>query len=215
LPRLSLVVRHGEVPENPPPPKQYDDTQLLAAVRAGDTRAATAIYERSRPVVARTIRKLLQRPDQEHEDLCQQVMVEIVRTVDSYRGECPFSAWVGLLTARVVYKSLRRRQLERRLLTAISAPEPIFSDGQPARQALHRSTIARIRKHLEQLDRDRTWAFLLHDVHGYDLREMAQIMGTSVAAAQSRLVRGRRDLHERIAADPELTGELVRRVGRK
>jgi RNA polymerase sigma-70 factor, ECF subfamily len=214
LPRLSLVVRRGDEPETAAP-QQFDDTQLLAAVRAGDTRAATAIYERSRPVVSRTIRKLLQRPDQEHEDLSQQVMVEIVRTIDSYRGDCPFAAWVSLLTARVVYKSLRRRQLERRLLTAISAPEAPLTDGPPARQAMLRSTIARIRTHLDQLDRDRTWAFLLHDVHGYDLREMAQIMGTSVAAAQSRLVRGRRDLHDRIAADPELASELVRRVGRK
>ena len=180
-------------------------------MRAGNATAATAIYERSRPVVARTIRRLLRRYDHEQEDLCQQVMVEIVRTIDSYRGECPFTAWVGVLTARVVYKSLRRRQLERRVLADSAPPDGISSD-QPAIRALHRSTIQRIRKHLAYLDLSRAWAFLLHDVHGYDLREMAQIMGTSVAAAQSRLVRGRRDLHDRIAADPELADELVRRI---
>ena len=206
-------MRRGEEADNPAQPPWFDDTQLLAAVRAGDTRAAAAIYERSRPVVSRTIRRLLGRPDHEHEDLCQQVMVELVRTVDNYRGECPFAAWVGLLAARVVYKSLRRRQQERRLLADTAMAEAVSPD-QPARQALHRSTIARVRKHLDDLDRDRAWAFLLHDVHGYDLREMAQIMGTSVAAAQSRLVRGRRDLHERIAADPELAGDL-RRTSRK
>lgn len=207
-----MARRDGE--PNPQAAPAFDDTQLLAAVRAGDARAATAIYERSRPVVSRTIRKLLDRWDQEHEDLCQQVMVEVVRTIDSYRGECPFAAWVSLLTARVVYKSLRRRQMERRFFADTAAAEAVSTD-QPAHRALHRSTIERIRTHLARLDRDQAWAFLLHDVHGYDLREMSGIMGTSVAAAQSRLVRGRRDLHLRIAADPELAGDLVRRAGPK
>jgi RNA polymerase sigma-70 factor (ECF subfamily) len=213
LPELRLVHGHGDAPEKACAP-QFDDTQLLAAVRAGDTRAAAAIYERTRPVVVGTVRRLLQRADQEHEDLCQQVMVEVVRTIDTYRGECPFTAWVGLLAARVVYKNLRRRQLERRFLSDTLPPEALSTD-QPARQAVNRSTIARIRKHLATLDRDRAWAFLLHDVHGYDLREMAQIMGASVSAAQSRLVRGRRDLHELIASDPDLRGELVRRTGKR
>jgi RNA polymerase sigma-70 factor (ECF subfamily) len=211
-PKLRLVHVRGDDPDDVSAP-QFEDTQLLAAVRAGDAKAAAAIYERTRPVVARTVRRLLQRADQEHDDLCQQVMVEVVRTIDNYRGECPFTAWVSVLAARVVYKSLRRRQLERRFLSGTLPPDGVSTD-QPARQAMHRSTIERIRKHLASLDRDRAWAFLLHDVHGYDLREMAQIMGASVTAAQSRLVRGRRDLHELIASDPDLTDELVKRTGK-
>lgn len=211
-PRLKLIIGPGAI-AGAGRESRIDDTQLLAAVRAGDAKAANALYLRARPVVERTIRKLLGRSDQERQDIFQQVMVEIVRSVDAYRGDCPFDAWMSILAARIVYKALRHRRVERRVFEDSWPPPDVAGPDHPARRTMLRSTIDRVRRHLDDVDRDRVWAFLLHDVHGYELREMATIMGTSVAAAQSRLVRGRKDLHKRIAGDPELAGELVRTEG--
>jgi RNA polymerase sigma-70 factor (ECF subfamily) len=207
-----LVVDRGA---SAAPPPRFDDTQLLAAVRAGDARAANALYLRGRPIVERAIRKLLGRSDQDHKDIFQQVMVELVRSIDAYRGDCPFDAWIRMLAARVVFKAVRHRRVERRVLDDTWPPPDFVGSDQPAHRAMLRSTIDRVRRHIDDIDHDRGWAFLLHDVHGYDVREMAAIMGTSVAAAQSRLVRGRKELHERLAADPELAGELVRWEGER
>jgi len=208
-PKLKLLVgRRDSVPGLPP----IDDVQLLAAIRAGDGRAAEALYERSRPIVERTLRKLLGRSDPEHQDLFQNTMIEIVRTIDRYRGECPLDGWIATLAAHVVFKDLRHRRVERRVLTDTLPFEPIGAD-EPALRASLRSTIDRVRDHLARMDAGRAWAFLLHDVHGYDLREMAQIMGVSASAAQSRLVRGRKEIHDRIAGDPELANQLERTEG--
>jgi RNA polymerase sigma-70 factor, ECF subfamily len=214
-PKLRLVIARRESEgAGPPTPPPIDDIQLLAALRAAAPGAAEALYERSRPIIGRTLNRLLGRSDPEHQDLSQQTMVEVVRTIDRYRGECPLDAWIATLAAHVVYKHIRHRKVERRVLTDALPFEPAASD-QPAHRVTLRSTIARVCGHLASIEPGRAWAFLLHDVHGHDLREVAQIMSISPAAAQSRLVRGRKDLHARVAADPELATELERTEGRE
>ncbi|WP_394850378.1 sigma-70 family RNA polymerase sigma factor [Pendulispora brunnea] len=183
-----------------------DDAQLIAAIRANDDLAATAFHDRLYPCVSRTIQRLLGRRDADYEDLIQLSMVELIQSFDRYRGECSLESWASTIASRAVYNHLRRRKRER----LIFAPPPP-DDLDPAklsRTLSARNTMQRVRGHLAELNPEKAWTFLLHDVCGYDLREIATITGVSVAAAQTRLVRGRCELHERLAEDPELRGAL-------
>ncbi len=199
-----------EIAEPRLPAPTLDDSQLLASVRTGDPDAAAALHDRLRPVVERAIRRLLGRRDRDHEDLTQQVMIEVVYTIDRFRGDCPLDAWASTVAAHVVYNHIRRRTTERRIFDAARLED----DDAPAslrslsRDTAARSTLKRVMAHLDAIDEVKAWTYVLHDVCGYDLREVAEITESSVAAAQSRLVRGRRELRERLAADPELAPML-------
>ncbi len=192
-----------------PPPSlpspSLDDNELVAALRRGDTEAATAAYRRLRPIVARTIARLLGYGDRDVEDLEQLAMIEVITTIGRFRGDCSLNSWASTVAAHAVFKHIRRRKLERRIFDA-TPPEdrPIAARGDVAQEHGDRHSLARIQKHIDGMDPLKAWTYLLHDVAGYDLREVAEITEASVAAAQSRLVRGRRELHDRIAADPEL-----------
>ncbi len=195
---------------NRPRAPAFDDTELLAALRAGDTSASTALHDRVRPQVDRTISRLLGRRDPDHADLAQLAMIEIVYTIDRYRGDCSLDSWTSTLTARVVYKQIRKRQTERRILGTLDAEDYVArAPATTERDAIARNLMQRVRGHLAEIEENKAWTFLLHDVCGYDLQEIAQITGVSVTAAQTRLVRGRREVHERIAADPDIASHIT------
>jgi RNA polymerase sigma-70 factor (ECF subfamily) len=174
---------------------------------------AADFYWRVRPVVGRTVRRLLGRLDQDGEDIGQLTMIQLIEALPRYRGDCPLDAWVSAVSANVVYKHIRRRRLERSLFVppAVDGDSASWDLPHPATAGAAvaaRELTSRVAGHLGAINADRAWAFLLHDVCGYTLEEIAEICQVSTAAAQSRLSRGRRELHERIAADPTLADLL-------
>ena len=207
---LRLLRGDGEARKaDKPEPAALSDEQLVAAANSGDDRVASALCLRVTPQVDRTIRRLLGRFDADHEDLSQLCLVEIINTIGRYRGDCTLDRWVQSVTAHVVFKHLRRRKLERRIFTQLLADDAHAGPINLDRAAITRAVLVRIAAHLDGVSAPRAWAFVLHDALGYDLTEVAEMTACSVAAAQSRLSRGRRELHERIADDPELC-ELLR-----
>jgi RNA polymerase sigma-70 factor (ECF subfamily) len=188
------------------------DEQLVAGAKRGDEHVASALCMRVGPQIDRTIRRLLGRFDSDHEDIAQLCLIEIINTVGRYRGDSTLDRWVQSITAHVVFKHLRRRKLERRLFTSLLVEDTHAGPVNLDRAAVTRAVLERVANHLDRVADARAWAFVLHDGLGYDLTEIAEMTGCSVAAAQSRLSRGRRDLHDRIAADPELC-ELLRIEG--
>lgn len=213
VPNIRLVANEAEPPRAPPrrpSAPSFDDAELLAALRRGDTAAAAAFHDRVRPQVDRTLYRLMGRRDRDHEDVAQLALIELIYTIDTYRGECSIDTWTATITAHTVYKHLRRRQTERRLFAEMLGSEDFdaVSPRRTGRDAMGRSAMKRVAEHLDRLESNQAWTFVLHDAMGYDLREVARITGVSVAAAQSRLVRGRRALHESIGQDAELADTL-------
>jgi RNA polymerase sigma-70 factor (ECF subfamily) len=189
------------------PPASEAEPELLAAMRAGDTKAAAAFHDRVRPVVERTLGRLLGARDPDHEDLAQQALINLVLSVERFRGDCPLDAWAAVIAARTAYKHIRRRRIERRLFV-LEDRELERVDRAAGGAALARNSVRRVERHLEGVEPNRAWTFVLHDVHGFSLKEISDITKVSVAAVQSRLVRGRKDLHDKIRNDPELAGVM-------
>lgn len=199
-PKLRLI-SSGDAPS-----ERLDDARLVAAVRSGNSSVAGPFHDRTRPVVEKAVHRLLGAADNDSEDLIQVAMIELLHSLDRYRGDCSLDTWASTIAGNVVFKHIRRRGLERKIFAHELAPEDKTHSFH--QRPVMRAMVERVMNHLEQISHERAWTFLLHDVYGYSLDEVASMTNASVAAAQSRLVRGRRELHQRIAKDPELAGGL-------
>lgn len=210
---LRLVSPPSAPTEAPTEEPVLDDAALLTALARGDETAARSLYLRTRPHVERTVQRLLGRGDSEHDDVVQGAMIAVVSSIGRFRGESSLDTWVGRVTANTVFKAIRKRRHDRRLVVvdeegvALAASPRATSADVEARDLVHR-----VRTILAAMDPVKAYTVMLFDVCGYDVREIAEITEASAAAAQSRLVRGRAELHERIEKDPELAELLERRV---
>src|SRR5438874_8182655 len=95
-----------------PPPSSIDDDALVAAVRRGDRTIAAVFCQRIGPQVDRTLGRLLGRGDPDRDDVGQLALIELVKSIGRYRGDCSLDTWVQTVTSHMVFKHIRRRRLE-------------------------------------------------------------------------------------------------------
>jgi RNA polymerase sigma factor (sigma-70 family) len=155
--------------------------------------------ERLRGVVESALRRVTNRRDPEYEDLVQSALEGVLLALDGGGLELQRPArWVAAVARNVAIDQLRARTRERRVFSldevdGTNEPSsPVASE--PEHMTHVRRELRRVNAALSALGPRRALVIYLHDVLGYRLSEVADAVGTTVAAAQSRLVRGRRAL---------------------
>ena len=193
-----------------------DDVALVGRVSRGDARAIASFYDRVRPVIDRKLKRLLGIHDADFDDMVQNSLIELMRSLDHYRGEGSLDGWVGVVSARVVFREIRERKSERRIFAAVPADSAteLLDATDLEESSSARELLTRVRAHLDACDPVKAWTYVLHDVLGHTLAEVAEITGASLSATQSRLFRGRLELEDRIGADAELASRLRARKQR-
>jgi RNA polymerase sigma-70 factor (ECF subfamily) len=203
-PRPFLRALPGGAARQPPREESYSDGELFEGIARGDERIAAEIYRRLLPAVESALYRVLGRREPEHEDLVQSSFEQIIRTLSErrYAQACSLNTWASTLAAHVALKALRSRYRQRKVFDARVEPaelEELPGAGQDVERTVHaRRDIERLRALLSELSPKYAEAVVLHDLMGYPLAEIATLTGASIAAAQSRLVRGRKELAARM-----------------
>jgi RNA polymerase sigma-70 factor (ECF subfamily) len=191
----------GDSPSSPAPRgSEMSDTDICRALAAGEAWAAEVIYDRVEDVVDAVLFRLMGAGDGERDDLAQQSLERIISSIVSGRFShgCSLRSWATLITQHIAIDAMRSRMRERKLFdrsVGNQTLELVAEDSRtPERAAETNRRVERLLGALSTVNRARAEAVILHDILGHDLAEIASLTGVSVAAAQSRLVRGRKEV---------------------
>jgi RNA polymerase sigma-70 factor, ECF subfamily len=161
------------------------DAELLAAHRAGDSRAFGELVVRYRARLWGIAARTLQHPE-DAADVVQETLVAAYRRADSYRGEASVRTWLHRILVNACID--RIRQERRRDTIPLADVEPRERRRDLAAEVVTRLTVEEA---LGALPPHQRVAVVLVDVQGWPIDEVAEILEIPVGTVKSRCARGR------------------------
>jgi RNA polymerase sigma-70 factor, ECF subfamily len=176
---------------------------LIVAIQRGDTKVGRQLYAHLIRIIDATLTRVMGPGQQDHDDWVQVAFEQVVRSIHSgrFQRRCRLTSWAASIACHVGLDAMRARKSERGVFdrrSEVPDPELGYAAANPERRLEARDDLRRLRAALATLSPGRAEAVMLHDALGYNLAEVAELTGSTQAAVQSRLVRGRRDLEERL-----------------
>jgi len=185
------------------------DQELVDALRLREPTAAEQLIARYGDRAYRLAVRITGN-DADAEEVVQDVIWNVVRKIDTFRGDSSLGSWVYRITANAAYEKLRGY---RRRRDEISLDEvlPVFDeDGNHAETicdwsasihdpGLQSELRAALISATNDLPADYRAVIVMHDVEGMSLTEVADCSGTTVAVAKMRAHRARLFLRKRLS----------------
>ena len=167
------------------------DADLIKRAQQGDSDAfATLFHSHKTRIYSLCLR--MTNNTAEAEDLAQDAFLQVYRKLSSFRGDSALSTWLYRIAVNTVLMHFRRKTPCR-----ISLDEPIRNQDDTksvrreygTRDGRLDSVVSRVAltRAISELPEGYRAIFLLHEVEGYQHREIAKLLGCSVGNSKSQL----------------------------
>jgi RNA polymerase sigma-70 factor (ECF subfamily) len=130
------------------------------------------------------------------EDVAQEVLVIVHRKLAQYDTRCSMRGWIFGIASRVA-ADYRRSARVRRERVVDPVPETAVAAGQD--RDFDRARARALLDHaLDDLDEDKRNVFVLYELEGLEMQEVAEMLGCPVQTAYSRLHAARDRVRARV-----------------
>ena len=186
----------GELPE----------PEAIRLAQQGDERGFERIYRLHSQRVYALCLRMMRGNAAEAEELTQESFLQLFRKISTFRGESAFSTWLHRLAFNIVLMRLRRHSFQ------VLSLDEMLEPGEKTAGLLQKHIGSRdlrlagsadrmdLQRALEQLPPGYKAVFILHDVQGYQHREIAAIRGCTLGNSKSQLHKARARLQHLLRA---------------
>jgi RNA polymerase sigma-70 factor (ECF subfamily) len=194
-----------------------DDLLVVDQVISGDRRAFESLVRRHEQRVFRVTLAVLGNVE-DAEEAMQDTFVKAYRHIEQFRGDSRFTTW---LTRIAVNEALQKRKARKNLVSLDEVAETEVKVLPHRSQQWHedpeklygkqevRTMVEDAIRSLPPIYRE---AFVLRDVEGLRAEEAAEILGLTLPAIKSRLLRARLLMREALAARLEETPTFSKKI---
>jgi RNA polymerase sigma-70 factor (ECF subfamily) len=177
---------------------ELSESEAIERAKQGDADAFEALYDlHKRRVYSLCLRMTANAA--EAEDLTQEAFLQLFRKIGTFRGESAFSTWLHRMAVNVVLMRLRKKNLP-----VVPLDDPLETEeesskkepGAPDQKLAGSVDRMQIQRAVDALPPGYRTIFVLHDVHGYEHNEIADLVGCSIGNSKSQLHKARMKLRD-------------------
>jgi len=183
-----------------------NETTLVAEARAGNAEAFTTLVHQYDRNIYRLALNITGKQE-DAEDVLQEAFLKAYTHLDRFQGNSRFYTWLVRIAVNEALMKLRKRRGDR----TVSLDEPIVTSdndlmpreiedwGDNPEQRYAKTELQEIlNEAIESLEPQFRTVVVLRDVENFSTEETAEVLGLSVPAVKSRLLRGRLKLRDRL-----------------
>ena len=189
--------------------KAGEDTSelpLVQAAKKGDLEAFSELVKRYDRNIFR-IAQHITHNEEDAQDVVQDAFLKAYQNLDQFQGNSKFYTWLVRIAVNEALMKLRRRRTDKTVsidedvqTEEGSMPRELADWGPNPEQLYRQSELGDIlKKTIQGLPPGFRTVFVLRDVEGLSTEETAEMLGLSIPAVKSRLLRARLQLRERLA----------------
>jgi len=176
--------------QRPPIPfssKQPEPKKDITLFQAGDIDAFEAFYREQSPRIF-SLACRMAGSTEDGEDLLQEIFLQAYRKRAGFKGESSIGTWLYRLALNHCLDYVRSRRAKMAKVTETLDGEASFEPT-----ARRDTPIARLdlERALERLPDGCREAFVLHDVEGYDHKEVGRLLGIAEGTSKSQVFKAR------------------------
>lgn len=178
------------------------EQRLVAGLRRGEAAAYRQLYEAFAPSMERILRRLF--PDGELvRDAIQGTFLTVFRKIDQFDGRAALLTWMTRIAIREAQELVRRRSRQEQARERLRAIDYHDHHGHgagpavdPEQACADQELYQQVRALVEALPEEKRLPLLLFEMEGFDVQEIAEILGVPRGTILARLSRTRAELRD-------------------
>jgi RNA polymerase sigma-70 factor (ECF subfamily) len=172
------------------PLAKLEDSALIERALAGQAECFAALVDRHAAAVRMRIRSMARNP-METDDVLQEVLLKVWRSLSTFRREASFRTWMTRVAVNEVLQSYRQAQRHPTCQPLGNLNGFVSPDESPDRSVARVEEKQALRTALVKLPAKYRRVLILRDLEERSARETARSLRSSVPAVKTRLFRAR------------------------